>query len=384
MEKNAIIVTAFLNYDYEIRIKFLKAYLEKKGYKCLLLTSNYDHRNKCEYKPDHDGVNLISVPSYKKNLSFRRLYSHYVFAKKSKGFINKCNPQLVYAIIPPNFMASQIIVAKRDNCKVFFEVEDLWPESLPLPIGIKRLLWPFFLLWRSPRDRVLNKADYIIFECNLFKEYIAKKMVLKTNFKTIYLTKDNLIELTPYDYYCDILSYLYLGSVNNLIDIDLLLKILIESSKKKKVILNVIGKGERLKDLEEGCKFNDIIINLYGAIYDDNEKEKIFRESHFGLNIMKETVVVGATMKSLEYFYYGLPLLNNIIGDTSCIVEENNCGINLLRGDVTTAVNRVLEVVSNKQKYLAYRRNSRSVYERLFSPQAFYDSIDDVFQKVRL
>lgn len=44
---------------------------------------------------------------------------------------------------------------------------------------------------------------------------------------------------------------------------------------------------------------------------------------------MKESVVVGFTMKSLDYLRNGLLLLNNIHNDTWQLVEKYDIGINV-------------------------------------------------------
>ena len=42
---------------------------------------------------------------------------------------------------------------------------------------------------------------------------------------------------------------------------------------------------------------------------------KIINQCHYALNIMKKDVCVGMTMKSLDYFSFGIPIVNNIEGD---------------------------------------------------------------------
>ena len=53
----------------------------------------------------------------------------------------------------------------------------------------------------------------------------------------------------------------------------------------------------------------------HGKVFDSKEKNRIFETCHYGLNIMKDSVFVGLTMKSMDYFE-GLPIINNIQGDT--------------------------------------------------------------------
>ena len=74
----------------------------------------------------------------------------------------------------------------------------------------------------------------------------------------------------------------------------------------------------------------NVTFENYGEIYEEEEKASIIQTCHFALNIMKHTVVVGATMKLLEYAANGIPIVNNIAGDTVDIIENYKCGYNVL------------------------------------------------------
>lgn len=47
---------------------------------------------------------------------------------------------------------------------------------------------------------------------------------------------------------------------------------------------------------------------------------------------MKDNVCVGLTMKSIDYFQHGLPIINNIQEDTTEIVKQYKVGLMLLMG----------------------------------------------------
>ena len=85
---------------------------------------------------------------------------------------------------------------------------------------------------------------------------------------------------------------------------------------------------------------------------------------HFGLNIMKESVCVGLTTKSIDYFSCGLPIINNIKGDTWNIVEKYNVGINVK--EVSTFANEYEKINIYEMK-----ENVEKVYNRYFTINAF-------------
>jgi len=284
---------------------------------------------------------------------------------------------MIYAITPPNslFMYLSSVKKKSPGNRLFFEIEDLWPESLPVPGAIKKILFPVFEFWKFFRNHYINCADSIVFECNLFKNYLSKRMKMKPSLKTIYLTKENYNGFYIKNLENDVMRILYLGSINNLIDIDFIVTILSELRESCVVELHIIGGGEQTGKLIDRCSISNINVCNHGVIYNEMEKASIICNCHFAINIMKETVFVGATMKSLEYFHYGIPVLNNIPGDSETIVKEYGCGFNVDKNNYRD-ISRNLYAFVRTDRFLDMRKKSRRVYEELFCPDAYYNKVD--------
>ncbi len=94
--KQAVIITPFDSYSYEVRVKYLVRYLEEKGYSVQILTSDFDHRTKSKYEITRSNTLLLPTKSYKKNISISRIYSHFDFSKKVYSKLEKVNPDVVY------------------------------------------------------------------------------------------------------------------------------------------------------------------------------------------------------------------------------------------------------------------------------------------------
>ena len=114
---------------------------------------------------------------------------------------------------------------------------------------------------------------------------------------------------------------------------------------------------------------NKINVCDHGTVYDDEKKQQIFDQCHFGLNIMKPTVCVGLTMKSLDYFRAQLPILNNIKGDTTAFVEQYQIGFNDYR-DYMKLIDKL-----EMEDYLQMRRNVKTLFEEHFTKEAFFRQI---------
>ena len=211
---------------------------------------------------------------------------------------------------------------------LIFDVYDLWPETMTFGKSSLLLKLPF-KLWSFIRNKNINYADLNITACKLHEEILREQGV--RNLQTLHLLKEKYlpIDLIPKLYDLSKIRLCYLGSVNNIIDINMICKVISEIKKYKNVSLSFIGNGENKNYFLQRVKEAGGEVMDYGAIYDDDEKEKILLQCHFGLNIMKPQVCVGLTLKSLEYFSCALPIINTIPCDTEYLVSAYMAGINV-------------------------------------------------------
>lgn len=372
--KTAICVSAFDSYSYNVRIKHVEKVLKTRGYEVLIITSNYDHLLKKNYQTDRFRTVLVDVPKYKSNLSLKRLWSHYYFAKHSYQIVKAKKPDLIYVSGPPNSLYKFFNLYKKNNpkVKIIFDIVDLWPESIPLNDKLLSLLSIPMNMWRKLRDNNLKLVDRVIFECNLYK----KKIDFLDNCITLYLCKEDCnYKVTPIKDISEI-RILYLGSINNIIDVSLIINLLTRLREKKKIVFHIVGNGEYKKNFINQLQQNKIPYQYHGVIYDSNEKEKIFKECHFALNMMKNTVCVGATMKSIDYLNYGIPMINSIPGDIMDLIEQYKCGINLCTNNLEDAVDEIVNMSSDDNYKL--RINAQKLFYDKFSVVAFEEKFDNL------
>ena len=84
---------------------------------------------------------------------------------------------------------------------------------------------------------------------------------------------------------------------------------------------------------------------------------------------MKDIVCVGLTMKSIDYFQAGLPILNSIYTDTVQITDEYKIGINIRDGNIVDVAAKVVN--TDVAELLAMRENTHKMFNGLFSLVAF-------------
>lgn len=362
---NVTIVNCFDTYGH--RVDLLVSFFKKRGDHVEVYTSNFCHIEKeyCLDKKEH--YIYCEARPYYKNLSVRRLYSHWDLARKIFDKIQHRDIQLLWVLIPPNSFVKAGAKMKRKNphMRMVFDVIDMWPETMP----IRKVKNAFpFRIWKNMRDRYLTQADYIITECQLYQETL-KAVVNPKNLRTLYLAraekKINKVSNLPEDR----TSLCYLGSINNIIDIPAIFALIYKLAEDRGVELHIIGDGENRDELIKAAKKAGAKVIYHGKIYDDKKKQAIFNTCHYGLNMMKSTVCVGLSMKSVDYFEAGLPVINNISGDVWTMIEEHKLGVNISSPDI---------YIQNSDEKM--RQNVRLFFKKNFTTEVFENKLEEILE----
>jgi len=362
---------------YEDRIDLVYDFFISRDHDVSVVQSDYRHFKKIKRtKKKKDFIFVESKPYYK-NVSVARLASHYKFSKKAFELVENLKPDLLYVVVPPNSLAKFAAIYKKKHryVKLIFDLIDLWPETMPVG-KIKGL--PPFVFWKSMRDKSLIKADLVITECNLY-QLILKNVLKDIKTETVYLAQKERIIESQSVFNKNEIHLCYLGSINNVIDIPKIKKIISLIHEIKPVTLHIIGDGEGKQILIDEIKSVGANVEYHGKIYDPQKKQEIFDKCQFGLNIMKDTVCVGLTMKSIDYFQAGLPILNNIQADTAYLVEKYKIGINVSGENVEDIAKKVTNV--NDQELMSMSDNTYKMFSCLFSDEAFNSKLQEVIKE---
>jgi len=373
--KKAMIVSCF---DwYETRLKYVKTMLEKKEYRVQIFQSDFNHVIK--KKVNHiEKYQMIHVPPYKKNLSSARIKSHLVFSKKVKELVNELKPDLIYALIPLNSVGKVCAEYKVSNpqCKLVLDIIDMWPESMPIKKFEKI---PLIRTWKSWRNKAIMKADYVFTECELYQQML-KEALIQGKYSTLYLCQDSVENidrmLEPRKKVDGKITFCYLGSINSIIDIESI-KAAMKKLRDKGILIHihVIGDGESRENFIEELESLGCSVDYHGKIFEEEKKMEIMSECEFGINMMKSSVSVGLTIKSIDYLKNGLLLFNTIKGDTWRLVEQGY-GVNINLDD-----NKWLELVVQNEK-LKTPKEIMELYNQNFTCKAFMKQLNQGLEKI--
>lgn len=354
----------------------LRAFYKKLGHEVIVITPDYSHRQKAYIETRHEGIVYLPHKAYSKNLSWQRLYGHYAFAKSVRHYLERWLPDHIHCLVPANSLAMQMDQYKQSHPDITlcFDVLDMWPESLPIGDWFQKT--PPAQVWKNLRNAHLASADYVFAECGLFADQLEAQTGVHADvlYWTLSDEATNDVPTLPTDH----LALCYLGSVNNIIDLDWIEAFLKELTTLIPVKLHLIASGEKKAEMVERLSQVCPIVD-HGNIYDAQAKQAVFSSCHFGLNIMKETVMVGLSMKSLDYLKGGLPIINSLDGDLHTWIEEAFCGLNIRRDDIPYTVQKLVHL--KPLQHLRMRQNAKALYDTVFSRDAFEERLLETLQE---
>jgi glycosyltransferase involved in cell wall biosynthesis len=345
--------------------------------------SAFSHIHKKYVTYDNNDYTSIKARPYQKNLSFSRILSYIDFSLQVKKMIKTMDPTFIYVQLPPNMVAYFVIKeAKKRNIPVILDILDLWPESLPLPGKIKKILnITVGILWKYLRTYSIKNASYIISESQYFfdrialcKQYINTQVLSLSKYSNI---KVHDLNSTSHDKI--IISFL--GSMNSISDFRSLLEITDKiKNSGKSVMIYLIGDGVNRDWLLNELENRDIKFHYFGKIFDESKKEEILGRSWFGFNGYKTSTEVALSYKSVDYLSFSLPLINNTKGDTRELVEKYSIGFNYNCSNLDEIASKIGEM--SFDDIYEMKNRAAQVFNDFFSFEVFQNKMDKVLNKI--
>lgn len=378
--KKKVLFISYFNH-YHHRFKFVNEAIGSEKIETFFVFSSFNHITKKQEVENNSIKNFILIKSlpYKRNLSIIRIISYLLFSIKALTHIKSIKPDIIYCSIPPNILGFILSRFKsRYKFTLIFDLYDLWPESIPYK-KIKNILKIPFFFWSYLRNSSLKYCDYLITECNTYIPLINKYSFDVPKI-TIYPISSYTNDIRLNFFNKNTISFLFIGSINHLIDVNTICNLLIEFKKFIKVELHIIGGGVNTNSFLKLIKENDINYFYYGIIFESDKINNIVKKCNFGLNIIKSDVVIGLTLKSKEYINFGLPIINNLSGETSNLISKYNCGYNIESNNINLVVSQILSL--DKTKYSKLISNTIKLKNEFFTFNSFSLIVNSVFKNL--
>lgn len=144
-----------------------------------IVTADFSHGAKQKRAPitvDYPfKITLLHEPEYKKNISLRRFYSHFMWGRNVKKYLETIKkPDVIYCAVPsltgPNFVAKY---CKKNNIRFVIDIQDLWPEQFQLAFNVPILSSIAFSPFHQIANSIYKNADSI---CAVSETYVNRAL----------------------------------------------------------------------------------------------------------------------------------------------------------------------------------------------------------------
>ncbi len=373
------------------RFKYISELISEKDVKLEVVTTSFSHREKASRyikKEDLDllkyKLTMIDEPGYKKNVSIKRFYSHYIMSKNlSKYLKDRKKPDVIYCSVPSIDVAYVVAkYANKNNIRLIIDIQDLWPEAFKMVLNIPLASNLLFKPMEHRVNYIYKSADTIIAVSETYS-----KRALKVNDKCKKV--ESVFLGTDFNYFDSVLNdenivkpndeiwIVYIGTLGHSYDIPTVIDAL--KIVKEKGIENikflVIGDGPLKGRFENYAKENNIDALFYGRL----EYEKMvqyLKVSDIAVNPITKGSAGSIINKVGDYAAAGLPVLNTQESyEYRKLIDQFKCGINCRNGDSVDLSDKIILLCNNKELRLDMGENNRNLGELKFDRNKTYKKI---------
>jgi len=306
----------------------------------------------------------INTTHYKKSFSFKRIWSWIEFEiKLFAAPLNKLkNPDyIIVSSLSLLTIINGILIKLRYNCKLIFEIRDIWPLSLMEYKGYKKYN-PIIIFLRIIEFFGYLFSDKIIGTMPLLSMHVksiigddSKVNTIPIGFSLKQKQFNNKIkDKTINDFLNDKkITITYIGSIGLSNNLDSFFEVIKNLEKNKKVNFLIIGDGE-LKDKyinKYGYLENVAICNPIKKKYVNNV---LSRSDILYLSLSKNKIWdYGQSLnKMVDYMLSARPIVASYSGYKT-MINESNCG-------EFVEVDNVLELEKKLIKFSKLSKNERN------------------------
>jgi len=343
----------------KIKPRKMRAYnladtLIKKGHKVVIWSSAFNHQDKIQRSKKIREIivkknliiRLIPSPGYKKNISFGRLWDHYLLGRNLKRVLSKQTekPDVAFVGFPPiEFAYEAAEWLKKNKLPFMLDVKDQWPDIFIS--RVPKIFKPFIELgltnYFSKSKALMREADAISTISDSFLNWIYHYSSRKPKPNDIVATlspirNDDIssresfekkLKQTQIQDLKHRFVILFVGSLSKSFEFKPLLSAIEKSSERNLDWTFVIcGEGE-LRDVFINFQKSFKNLILPGSI-EEPEYKAIANVSDIAIApyVKSSDFQISIPNKILDYMSFALPILTSLDGDAGKILVEQNIG----------------------------------------------------------
>lgn len=358
-----------------------------------IVTSDFAHLEKTRKKSGIKWpfkVTFLYEPGYQKNISLKRLYSHYVWGKNVAEYLRRRKkPDIIYCAVPSLTAAYEAAkYCKRTKTRFIVDIQDLWPEAFQMvfrvPIINSVVFYPFYQL----ADKIYGSADAI---CAVSRTYADRALSVNKKCDTgtvVFLGTDmdtfdrNAAENKVSDKPSDELWLAYCGTLGKSYDLKCVIDALglIKKYGYKSPRLIIMGDGPQRDEFEIYAKKKEIAAKFYGFLPYD-QMCGLLKACDFAVNPITHGAAQSIINKHADYAAAGLAVLSTQESEEyKRLVDEYKMGFNCRNNDPRDLAEKLILLINNEERRKELGRNARKCAEERFDRRNTYQLLVEVIK----
>ncbi|WP_369361473.1 glycosyltransferase family 4 protein [Priestia megaterium] len=380
------------------RFGYIADILADEGHNIEIVTTQFSHRtkkqrasigeqgNQLKYK-----LTMLNESGYRKNVSIKRFYSHYIFGRNLKSYLNnRKKPDMIYCAVPSldaAYAAAQF--ANDNNIKFVIDIQDLWPEAFKMVFNKPVISDLAFSPMNKKANYIYNSADNII---AVSETYVNRALSANQNLKkglSVFLGTD----LSYFDTFnkenkvnkpLEEIWLAYIGTLGHSYDLNTVIDAL--SILKGKGINNikfiVMGDGPLKFKFQDYAKAKKVYAEFTGRLHYE-EMVGILGSCDIAVNPIRSNSAGSIINKVGDYAAASLPVINTQeCQEYRDLISSYDAGINCENGNPVDLAESLLSLYSDSKLRKKMGENNRKLAEDKFDRNKTYlNLISEIMQE---
>lgn len=385
---------------------YMADYLCRHGYKVDLYTSSFHHWDKRQRKVEEInrirketkyGIFIGWEPGYKKNVGMGRIISHGILALTLSDKFKKENTKrkydIVYCVIPDNFLASRIASnAHKMQIPLIIDTEDLWPQAMKAvfnpPIIGKIIYAPYTISARKAyrlADGYVGSSneyrDVPLSYCSNSNKHMSTVFVGSSmeKFDAGVARFEASVKKPSGDFWI-----VYAGMLGDSYDIETLIKVSqnLYQKKYKNIYFKILGKGPKSEGLKKQAAERPCNVEFLGFV-EYPHMAAWLSKSDIVINSIKKRAPQGITTKISDYLFSGTSLINTSSNaEMKKLVDDYRIGLNVPAENQKYLEEAILKIYSHEEMRKKFQVNARRLAEQRFDRESAYQDIIKIIEDV--
>jgi len=314
----------------------------------------------------------------------------YYFKKAIQKYFNNIKFDLVIYPTPPITFAPVVkYIKKRDKCKSYLILRDIFPQNVrDLGLLNNQLLFNYF---RGKEKQLYDISDYIgcmskgniqyVLEYNNIDEnkleilynwgkVIHNNEVLTIDYKKKYGLENKFVAV-------------FGGNIGLPQELEFLLELAKEYKDRSELVFLIVGKGaqkEKIVNIINSEELSNVIITDY---IPRNDYQNLLKQCDIGLiNLNRKFTIPNMPSKVVDYFNAGIPILASTDKNTDLkqFLQDAKAGLWSETGDLEGYKSNFKKLLNDKRLREELGKNGRNFLEENLNVEKAYQIIMEHFE----